>query len=576
MALINGALQIGRSAIAASQAALSVTGNNMANAATPGYSRQVVHLTPTQYTEVLPGKYTGTGVAVAEIHRQVDDALNGRIRTAVGDSASYLIQQQTMTRVEAAFNELTGQDLSSRLNSFFNAFSALQKQPQDMASRNVVLQEGDNLSSFMKDLRGQLSSMQDDLDSQVRLGVKEANSLADQIAQLNQQVVVAEAGRAGSAAALRDQRDELLKQLSGLVNIHTREMEGGAVTVFIGNDPLIQYGDNIGLTYKEDTDAKGDKLAQVVFTGNSQPVSLSSGKLHGLITARDDRVGAVLSNLDSWTSSLILEVNKLNSLGQGLDKFGSVTSDFAVEDADASLADTSATSLPWAVNNGVFGIQVYDANGKAVGAPEMVHVKIGIDGNDSTLNTLAADINSRDNLNATVDGAGKLHISAENGYSFGFVAPADSKNTTNVMAALGINSFFAGKNASDIAVHNDLISNPRLLAASSNGLPGNGEVAGKIAELSTKGVSSLQGISLPEKFSSMVGKIATQSKSVQDNYKASDVVVQSLSMERQSISGVSTDEEAMNMVMYQRSFQGAARYVSLIDQMLNDVMGLLA
>ena len=106
MALINGALQIGRIAITASQVALTVTGNNMANAATPGYSRQEVYLAPTQYTEVIPGKYTGTGVALTEIRRQVDDALNGRIRTAVGDSASYLTQQQAMARVEATFNEL--------------------------------------------------------------------------------------------------------------------------------------------------------------------------------------------------------------------------------------------------------------------------------------------------------------------------------------------------------------------------------------------------------------------------------------------------------------------------------------
>jgi flagellar hook-associated protein 1 FlgK len=138
MALINGALQIGRSAITASQAALSVTGNNMANAATEGYSRQAVHLKATQYTEVVPGRYTGTGVALYDISRMVDDALNGRIRTAHADSSSYLIQQQAMNRVEAAFNELTEEDLSSRLNGFYGAWSSLQREPQNIAARNVV------------------------------------------------------------------------------------------------------------------------------------------------------------------------------------------------------------------------------------------------------------------------------------------------------------------------------------------------------------------------------------------------------------------------------------------------------
>jgi len=570
VALINGSLQIGRSAITSSQAALTVTGNNMANAATPGYSRQTVQMVPTQFTEVIPGKYTGTGVTILEIKRQVDDALNARIRTAVGDSHSNLIQQQAMARVEAAFNELTDSDLSSRLNLFFQAWSSLQNQPQDIASRSVVLQEGASLTNFVRELRSNLDSIQLDLDSQVRFQVAQADALASQIADLNRQVVTAESGRGGSASALRDQRDELLKQLSELINITTREMEGGAISVFIGNDPLIQYSDSRGLSYKEEIDANGNLISEVIFEENDLAVDLSSGKIHGLITARDNQLGATITDLDGWAQALILEVNHLHSLGQGLDGLTSLTGTFGVDDAAASLADAAATGLPWQASNGVFFVHVTDSAGNTV--TTQVRVKIGIDGSDTTLNDLAAALDAVAGINVSINGAGQLQIDSNAGFTFGFSSPENPDDATNALAILGVNTFFDGIDSGDVRVRGSLAA--RDLAASANGLAGNGQVAGAIAQLSTLGVRSLNDLTLSDRFTEVVGTIATNSKAAQDNYTAADVVLQTLETERQGISGVSIDEEALNMIVFQRAFQGAARYVGVIDEMLQEVIAM--
>ena len=570
MALINGAIQIGRSAIVASQAALAVAGNNIANAATPSYSRQTVHLTPTQYTEVIPGKYTGTGVAMYDIRRQVDDALNGRIRTAVGDSASNYVLQQAMARIEASFNELTDQDLSSRLSAFFGAWSALQNKPQDVASRSVVLQEGASLANFIGRIRSELTSIQSDLDAQIRFQVTEADALADQIADLNEQVVTAEAGRAGSAAALRDQRDELLKQLAELVNITTREVEGGSINVFIGNDPIIQYSDNRGLAYMERQDAAGQRLAQVVFSDDNLGIDMTSGKIHGLITARDNQLGGIISDLSNWTKSLIYEVNSLHSTGRGLEGLTSVAATHIVDDPDASLASTTDTNLPWSVTNGGFYINVVE-DGSEQPDQRWIKVDIGMGSPDTTLNDLADAINAAAvNVAASVTG-GRLQIDADAGFSFGFSAPDDG-SATNVLAVLGINSFFDGSGANDIAVSTSLTEN--TIAVSANGLPGDGTIAEQISQLAMAPVSSLGGLSLTENFNSMIGTIAADAKAARDNYIAADVVVQTLENERQGISGVSIDEEAIHLITYQRAFQGAARYISLIDEMLDEVMAL--
>lgn len=573
MPLINGALQIGRTGIITSQAALAVTGNNMANAATESYSRQSPHLAPTQSMEVVPGQFTGTGVTMIDVVRQVDDALNGRIRTAVGDSASYQVQDQALARVEAAFNELTDSDLSTRLNAFFEAWSTLQNQPQETASRSVVLQEGISLANAVRNLRGQMTSIQNDLDAQVRFQVSEADSLATEIARLNQQIVSTEAGRAGSSAALRDQRDDLLKQLGQLINIRTNEVEGGAVNVYVGNDPLIQYSTSRGLSYRETIDDDGVALAQVVFDDNDLEVSLSSGKLHGLITARDDQVGGTLAELDVWASGLIFEVNKLHSLGAALDGYTSLTSSFSVADPAEALSDMDASGLEWQVTNGVFTVNVTDSTTGTTTATQ-IKVDVGMGATDTTLSDLAAALNAVANISASVNASNQLAISADSGFSFGFSAPADSGDATNVLAALGVNTFFAGSNGDDIALASELVGQPRKVVASASGLAGNGQVAGTIAQLGTTGVTSFNGVSIGEQLTSLVGRIGADAKAAQDNYTASEVILHTLEAERQSISGVSIDEEAVNMIVFQRAFQGAARFVGIVDEMLDEVIAL--
>ncbi len=575
MGLINGALQIGKSGILTAQAALTVTGNNMANAATSSYSRQKVYLTPTQFTEVIPGRYTGTGVTMYDIRRQVDEALNERIWSAAGDAQSQLMQQQALSRVEAAFNELTEEDLSSRLNSFFGAWTALQSQPDDSAQRNIVIQEGRNLTNFVRELRSELRGIQTDLDSQVRYQVEQAGAIAEEIAAMNKAIVTSEAGQSGSSAALRDQRDELLKQLNELINIHTVEMEGGAVTVYVGSNPLIQYSDSRGLSYRELVDANGNKQAQVVFADDNMSAELSSGKIHGLITARDDQLGGVISDLDAWTQAMILEVNTQHSLGRGTSGYTSVTGLYEVEDADGALSDTSATGLDWAATNGVFYINVTDPNGQV--STHQISVDVGMDGADMTLNELAAAINAQvpANVQASVDGAKRLHIEATSGYTFTFSGPENPADATNVLAVLGVNSFFEGVSGVDFAVRSDLTSDFVVAGNSVEPLDGNGDIAGRIGAMTTSGLSSLNGLSLTDRFNVMIGEIATTTKAAQDNYTAADVVLQTLEAERQSISGVSTDEEAIYMITFQRAFQGSARFVSIIDEMLDEVMALI-
>src|SRR3954462_4620011 len=127
-----GALQAGKSALAVQQAALQVTGNNIANAGNADYTRQIATMAPALDQKIQPGMFIGTGVDLTGVKRQIDEALNARLRGSVSDNQAADTTQQWLSRVEAVFNELSDEDLSTGLSKFFNGWSNLANKPQDI------------------------------------------------------------------------------------------------------------------------------------------------------------------------------------------------------------------------------------------------------------------------------------------------------------------------------------------------------------------------------------------------------------------------------------------------------------
>ena len=124
---LGGALQIGRTGLLASQAAIEVAGNNLANLATRGYHRQRVTLVPMRAQQLQDGIFIGRGVQIQQIIRQVDEALEGRLRTGIADESRSLAHQEVLSQIEAIHNEFSGIDLSTHLGAFFNAMENEEK-----------------------------------------------------------------------------------------------------------------------------------------------------------------------------------------------------------------------------------------------------------------------------------------------------------------------------------------------------------------------------------------------------------------------------------------------------------------
>jgi flagellar hook-associated protein 1 len=138
-----------------------------------------------------------------------------------------------------------------------------------------------------------------------------------------------------------------------------------------------------------------------------------------------------------------------------------------------------------------------------------------------------------------------------------------------------LNNLFTGQTAMDMAVHSSVKADPMLLAAAKNGSPADNQIARAIASLETQPLTGLNGQSLKDAYQSMVNGIAVASSDAKTNAEATGVVKETLLSQREALSGVSLDEEAINLMRQQRAFQAASRLIAVVDEMMQVVLGLV-
>ena len=569
MSLI-GSLSIGKSALAVHQAAIQTTGNNISNAGNADYTRQVTNLGSAPDQRIGDNVFVGTGVQINAIARQIDDALEGRLRAATSDSQAAQTTEQWVGQVEATFNELSDSDLSTRLSQFFGSWSNLANKPQDVGLRQVVVQNGQAVAGWLNDVRGQLTGLQSTIDSRLPAIVGKADALTNDIAALNTRIANAEAGN-GVANNLRDQRDASIKELATLIDVKTIEQPNGMTNVFVGSEPLVTGSDSRGLTLVStgggDAASGNQPIPEIRFKANMGTVSVKSGQMAGLLTSRQEVVQAV-KDVDTMAGALVFDLNKIHSSGQGLQGYASVTAQNAVADQTVALNDAK-TGLSHVASNGSFVVHVKE---KASGLVTSTLVQVdldGLNGDDTTLNGLAGALGGIAGLDASVN-AGKLTLAADSGA----VEISFSQDSSGVLASLGINNFFTGKDASDIAVNQTIKDDPQMLAASKNGEKGDNQTARLIAALEGQPLAGLGGQSLKDRYETVIGRIANTASTAKTDAESTQGVLETLATQRDAISGVSLDEEAVNLMREQRAFQGAARLITTVNELMDVVLNM--
>ena len=558
------ALSTASSALSVDQTEINVTGNNIANVGNANYSREVADVTPALEQELQPGTFIGTGVDLTGVSRQVDEALNGRLNSATSDSSAASTTENWIGQVQSTLNALSGNDLSAQMSTFFTGWSNLANNPTDSGQRQVVLQNGANLASYIQGLSGQLGTLQNTVAQELPQEATAANTLATDIAGLNSQIVQAQGGTAGTANALQDQRDADISQLSQLVNVTTSTQPNGSINVYIGSQPLVENSNSRGLSVANVTNSSnGTQVPTLVFTDTGGTVPATSGVL-GALAGAQSQITDVNTQINTITSNLISAVNQIHASGQGTTGFSSVTSTNPVLDATQPL-NSVAAGLTSNVTNGSFVVHVAGANNTSTST--LVQVNLNGTGTPTSLNSLAASLNAINGVSATVAN-GELTIKSTSPTS----TISFSQDSSGALAALGINTFFTGTNAGNIAVNSTLTNDPSLLAAAQNGEPGDNSNALAMSQLESQSLTGLNGESLQSSYQNLVDDVGNTAAAAKNNATATQTVQDTLSAQQQSLSGVSLNEETVNLLQQQQAFQASARVVSVVQAMYTSLL----
>jgi flagellar hook-associated protein 1 len=572
---LTSTMQIARSALITSQLGLQVTAQNMANAANPGYTRQIALLTALRGRASDPYQI-GQGVAVNEVRRQIDDALQRRLWNSNSQEFSSAQQLNVLSQLETILNEGTEFDMSSELSNFFNSWT---EATTLLDSQATIVNQGGSLASFIRNMQSDLVVQRQQLEEQIDASVVRADSLLSEIASINSVIASNEIGEA-EAGSLRDRRDQIVTELAQLMDVTVVETDSGGYDIYSGSTPIVQGGRNRGIEISRVTE--GETLTvRVELSADSTPLPITSGSIGGLLASRDGAIDATLEKLDDLASQLIFEVNKLQAVGANTDWLTTTSSNLQVGSTDQTLAlndpnNTTFANLPFAASNGSFTISVRDESGTVTSTRQ---INIDLDGLTNagvpgfSDDTSAADILSQINaapsigVSASFDPSGRLVIDTDPGLSFSF-----ADDTSDVLATMGVNSFFEGTSASTITVRDNVTV--MLGKMEGDKFIANG-TALAIGNLTEEAADGLGGLSISKFWAQQSQEVAVKTSSARTNANADRIVRQSLSGQRAAVSGVSIDEESINLLSYQRQFQASAQVITTAQQMFDTLLSLV-
>lgn len=316
-----GILELARGSLLAHKLALNVTGNNIANVETPGYTRQRVDLESAPPINSTIGQL-GTGVLAVDVHRLRDRFLDERFWRENHILGRWESLEKHLNRLEALFNEVDVKGLGGFLEDFWKGWNDLANNPEDRATRLILIEKARALVETFHRLDRELVEQQRGLSSEIAQKVDRINTLAQQIADLNEKISQVEAG-GHQASVLRDQRDLLIDELSKIVDLKTLEKADGSVEVLLGSRSLVYGGKANPLVLKLTSDNGG---VSKVLWGDGRALEPSGGELKGLIETRDELIPSFQQDLDRLAKGLVTAVNQLHRQGYGLD--GSTGLDF--------------------------------------------------------------------------------------------------------------------------------------------------------------------------------------------------------------------------------------------------------
>ena len=342
---MSGILNIGVTALLGHQRALGVTGNNIANVNTEGYTRQTVHF-GTRTPQFSGLGFLGTGVQITDIERIHSEVLNEELRNAtsqVGDSNIYLKFSSQLN------NLVTNADvgIAPAMQDFFNAVSDVANDPASISARQVMIAQGDELSNRFAYFHDRFDQINRGLNEEMRTAVTEVNSITASIASLNENIVLAAGAANGKAPNdLLDQRDQLLNRLSEHIAVTVIEEQDSSINVFMGRGQLIvnRFRNQELDLVQNDFDPA---VLEISFTQNGLTTNISEqitgGTLGGVLGFRSQVFDPAQNALGRIALTFAREFNEQHQLG--IDLNNNAGGNFFSEPPTNILASSNNTGI---------------------------------------------------------------------------------------------------------------------------------------------------------------------------------------------------------------------------------------
>lgn len=306
-------LEIARSALTATRAALEIASQNVANANTPGYIRQRVIMAPVSSTDPRGGSLVGGGVAVQTVERLRDQCLEAQIGHQAGQLGEEQTRSSSLSRLQTYFPDLSNNGIASALGDVFNSLQRLQTMPGSVTAREEVIFTADTLCQQVQQASGKLQEERMLVDSDLELQVAHANQLLHQVGELNGKIMTL--GSNPQANDLRVMREEAIRELSSICGAAGLDQASGSQDVTLGGLRLVQGSEVTELSLYTDS---ADPLARKVQVGAVKNVEGLSGKIAGDLTVRDGDLALWKHSLDELVATLADAFNTQHRAGVDL------------------------------------------------------------------------------------------------------------------------------------------------------------------------------------------------------------------------------------------------------------------
>lgn len=617
-------LYVGVSGLGVSQNALNTTAHNLSNVETEGYVRQQTVLQTSQYLRIgqsyISPMQTGLGAETAVVRQVRDTFLDKSYRTELGRQGFYDSQYETVSEIENLMGELEGVAFQDNLAEFWKNLQELAKEPDSLVKRASLVETSVSFIERAENIYKQLSEYQLNLNYKVSNYVERINEIGDEITKLNDSICFYESNRLEKANDLRDRRNSLLDELSSMVSITYKENLEGRITVNVEGMPFVAeevtmkmgtmsvsdmrklemgaeafYADTTGIM------ENSEMLIPVwppygfsaVYNPDNIPSSVNDtdvGGLKGLLLARGTKVGKYVDIPIAPKQEDYKDEDGI------LDEDAFVVVMKQYEDQvkaynrkiDPSIIMSTQAQFDQLIHGLVTMLNDVFSPNKEV----MIAAGTTVTLSNGTEYTYEEDtvIKILDTENAAVgqDGPpGSMGIELFSRKSMDRYMPAQTiilADGTTIEGALVYNEEVANNNYSlytvgEIEVNQEIIENKSKIPLSLNTNTGDYDIKTTEKLLSkwnepfaTISPNTLTKNSINDYYNTLIGTIATKGEKMKTIANSQKGMVESINSQRSSVLGVSSDEELTNMIKFQHAYNAAARYVNVIDDMLEHIV----